>query len=238
MLVVKGQIVADFIIQHSIDKQLDINVSYITFTSWKLHFDGSVCKSGCGVGVIIISPSSAIFQAFNRLNRVCTNNQTKYEALLFGFEILHDMGVKRIEAYDDSLLVVQQVSKVCQCLNGVLNAYLDKCLDIITCLDDFVISHVPREENPRANSLAQQASGYDIQKRNFHERKPTFSEAEVLALEQAVQPPGTAGLTACTLENLNSAIVASKIVQVELEDWRKSLVDYLHDPSCSVDQKV
>jgi hypothetical protein len=157
---------------------------------------------------------------------------------LFGFEILHDMGVKRIEAYDDSLLVVQQVSKVCQCLDGALNAYLDKCLDIIACLDEFVTYHVPREENPRDNCLAQQASVYDIQKRNFHERKPTFSEAEVLALEQAVQPPGTASLTACTLENLNSAIVASKTVEVELEDWRKSLVDYLHDPSCSVDQKV
>jgi hypothetical protein len=33
----------------------------------------------------------------------------------FGLEILHDMGVKRVEAYGDSLLVVQQVSKVCQC---------------------------------------------------------------------------------------------------------------------------
>jgi hypothetical protein len=53
------------------------------------------------------------------------------------------MGVKHVEAYGDSLLVVQQVSKVCQCLNGFLNAYLDKCLDIISCMDEFVIYHVP-----------------------------------------------------------------------------------------------
>jgi hypothetical protein len=77
------------------------------------------------------------------------------------------MRVKHVEAYDDSLLVVQQVSKVCQCLNGSLNAYLDKCLDIISCMDEFVIYHIPREENPKANALAQQASGYDVQKRNF-----------------------------------------------------------------------
>jgi ribonuclease HI len=142
----KGQVVADFIVQHSIDKQLDLNVSYITFTPWKLHFDGSVCKSGCSVGVIIISPNGAIFEALNRLDRVCTNNQIEYEALLFGLEILNDMGVKYVEAYGDSLLVVQQVSKVCQCLDGVLNAYLDKCLDIIACLDEIVIYHVPRDE--------------------------------------------------------------------------------------------
>jgi hypothetical protein len=56
---------------------------------------------------------------------------------------------------------------VCQCLNGFLNAYLDKCLDIISCVDEFVIYHVPREENPRANALAQQASGYNVRKKKF-----------------------------------------------------------------------
>jgi hypothetical protein len=40
----KGQIVADFIVGHRVDKQLDLNVGYVSFTPWKLHFDGSVCK--------------------------------------------------------------------------------------------------------------------------------------------------------------------------------------------------
>jgi hypothetical protein len=35
----------------------------------------------------------------------------------------------------------------------LLNAYLDKCLDIISCRDEFVIYHVPQEKNPRANAL-------------------------------------------------------------------------------------
>jgi ribonuclease HI/probable phosphoglycerate mutase len=163
----KGQIVADFIIGRRVDKKLDLNVGYVTFTTWKLHFDGSICKDGCGVGVVIIFPSRAIFEALNRLDHDCTNNQTEYEALLFGLEILRDMGVKHVEAYGDSLLVVLQVLKLCQCLNGFLNAYLYMCLDIISCMDEFVIYHVPREENPRANALAQQASSYNVRKRNF-----------------------------------------------------------------------
>jgi hypothetical protein len=97
--------------------------------------------------------------------------------------------VKHVEAYGDSLLVVQQVSKVCQCLNGSLNAYLDRCLYIISCTDEFVIYHVPREENPKANAPAQQASGYNVQKRNFQERKSMFGEAEGYVLEKPVQPP-------------------------------------------------
>jgi hypothetical protein len=129
----KGQIVADFIVGHRVDKQLDLNVGYVTFTPWKLDFDGSVCKDGCGVGVVIISPNGATFEALNRLDHDCTNNQTKFS---------QDMGVKHVEAYRDSL-VVQEVSKVCQYLNGFLNAYLDKCLDIIPCMDEFIIYHVP-----------------------------------------------------------------------------------------------
>jgi hypothetical protein len=104
------------------------------------------------------------------------------------------MGVKHAEAYGYSLLVVQQVSKVCQCLNGFLNAYLDKCLDIISCIDEFVIYHVPREENPRANALAQQASSYNVLKRNFQEHKPLLT-AECFALEAPVRSTQPTGLT-------------------------------------------
>ena len=63
------------------------------------------------------------------------NNQVEYEALLFGLEFLESMGVKHVEAYGDSLLVVQHVSKVCQCYNSSLNAYLDKCLGIISLMN-------------------------------------------------------------------------------------------------------
>jgi hypothetical protein len=51
---------------------------------------------------------------------------------------------------------------VSQCLDGVLNSYRDKCLDIIKLFDTFSINHIPREENSRANRLAQEALGYIV----------------------------------------------------------------------------
>jgi hypothetical protein len=36
------------------------------------------------------------------------------------------------------------------------------CLDIIKLFDTFSIKHIPREENSRANWLAQQAPGYVV----------------------------------------------------------------------------
>jgi hypothetical protein len=54
-----------------------------------------------------------------------------------------------------------------QCLDGGLNKYRDKCLDMIGSLKDFNIEHVQQGNNVRANVLAHQASGYDVQCRRF-----------------------------------------------------------------------
>ena len=52
---IKGQVLADFIVEHGID--LDDDINYLTFCPWKLYFDGLVCKDGQGVGIIIVSPN-------------------------------------------------------------------------------------------------------------------------------------------------------------------------------------
>jgi ribonuclease HI len=103
----------------------------------------------------------------SRLEYFCTNNQAEYEALLFNLEILESMDVKHVESFGDSLLVVHQVSGKYQCLDGSLNAYLDKCLDIIARFDEFSIHHIYRHENSKANDLAQQAHGYNISNKTF-----------------------------------------------------------------------
>jgi hypothetical protein len=70
------------------------------------------------------------------------------------------MGVKHVEAFRDSLLVVQQIANTFQCLNGYLNAYLDKCLEIIALFNDFTVQHISRDQNTVVNDLAKQASGF------------------------------------------------------------------------------
>jgi hypothetical protein len=133
------------------------------------------------------------------LNYFCTNNQAKYEALLFGLEILASMKVRHVEAFGDSLLVVQQVSGECQFLEGSLNAYLDKCLDVIkSSFVEFCIHHIPRHENCRANDLSQGASSYNVQGKNFHVEVKLVLGGETILLY--TEPNGLtatpAGLTA------------------------------------------
>ena len=49
--VVIGQVMADFITQHH-----KPSIGYVEPMPWTLFFDGSSCKQGGGIGIVIISP--------------------------------------------------------------------------------------------------------------------------------------------------------------------------------------
>jgi ribonuclease HI len=149
----KGQVIEDFIIGHSIDQNNDESCNLMSIHLWKLFFDGSACREGQCVGVVLISPRRAIFEQSASLEYFCTNNQDEYEAILLGLQIPSSMAVKHVEAFGDSLLVVQQITGVFQCFDGSLNAYLDKCLEIIVLFNDFTVQHVSRDENTVVNDL-------------------------------------------------------------------------------------
>jgi ribonuclease HI len=92
----KGQTIADFIVEHRINGEHDLEVGYIVCTPWKLYFDGSVCDDGRGICIVLVSPSGVTFEFSNRLEEYCTNNQVEYEGLLFDLKILQSMGVKHV----------------------------------------------------------------------------------------------------------------------------------------------
>jgi ribonuclease HI len=200
----------------------------------------------------------------SRLEYFCTNNQAEYEALLFSLEILESMSVKHVEAFGDSLLVVHQVSGKYQCLDGSLNAYLDKCVDVIAILDEFSIRHIYRDENSKSNDLAQRASGYNVSNKNFSiTKKPmcayvqNMESLSILGTETGLigssdgltDVPGAqiglmnppTGLTSPSvpdspiLENL--APDGLKHDKADIVDWRRPIIDYLQDPSHKIDRK-
>jgi ribonuclease HI len=148
----KGQVVADFIVNHGLD--VDHTINFVQLMPWWLYFDGSVCSKGQGAGCVVVSPSGVYIDLSIRLEFACTNNQVEYESLLHGLEFLRDLGARDMDVFGDSNLIMQQIRGDSQCLDGVLNSYWDKCLDIIKLFDTFTIKHIPQEENSRANLLA------------------------------------------------------------------------------------
>jgi hypothetical protein len=78
----KGQVVADFIVDHAVD--LDHSVNFFQLKPWGLYFDGWVCNKGQGSGCVVVSPSGVYIDLSIRLEFVCTNNQVEYEYLCMG----------------------------------------------------------------------------------------------------------------------------------------------------------
>jgi hypothetical protein len=76
------------------------------------------------------------------------------------------VGAKHVEAFGDTELVVQQVAGAYKCLDGSLNRYIDQCLDIIASFNNLLLD-ITRHDNSRANDLAQQASGYNVNRGVF-----------------------------------------------------------------------
>jgi hypothetical protein len=57
---IKGQVVADLIIEHSIDQNNSESCNLVSIRPWKF-FDGSAYRKGQGVGIVLISARGAIF---------------------------------------------------------------------------------------------------------------------------------------------------------------------------------
>jgi hypothetical protein len=109
----KGQVVADFIVDHAVD--VDHSVNFVELKPRGLYFDGSVCSKGQGAGCVLISPSGVYIDLSIRLEYACTNNQVEYESLLHGLEYLRDLGARDVDMFGDSNLIMQQI-------RGIVNA--------------------------------------------------------------------------------------------------------------------
>ena len=91
-----------------------------------------------------------------------TNNIVEYESCITGLEIALDLGVKQLEIYGDSHLVIQQTQGIWRTRDKKLkpyHAYLDLLVDRF---NELRYIHLPRVENQFADALATLASVIEI----------------------------------------------------------------------------
>jgi len=86
-----------------------------------------------------------------------TNNFAEYTALIRALEISFESGFQNIEVKSDSELVVKQINKIYKVKDADIKDLFDKANSLIEKLSSFKITHIPREENLRADKLANQA---------------------------------------------------------------------------------
>ena len=112
---VKGRAIADHLAHCSPEEAeeiqgdfLDEDIMEIELETWKMYFDGATNQNGSGIGVLLISLKGTHIPFSCRLNFPATNNAIEYEACIMGLRVALGLGVKELEVYGDSALIISQ----------------------------------------------------------------------------------------------------------------------------------
>ncbi|GJW85139.1 reverse transcriptase domain-containing protein [Tanacetum coccineum] len=143
---VKGQILADFLVEKPEEASADMSEKEIPQEPWTLFTDGSSCIDGSGAGLILTSPEGAEFTYALRFQFTASNNEAEYEALLAGLRIAAQMGVRNIRVSVDSKLVANQVLGTYIAKEENMIKYLEKVKSLVSGPG----RGTPRKVHPRA----------------------------------------------------------------------------------------
>lgn len=86
-----------------------------------------------------------------------TNNVAEYKALIEGLKMARHYQPNRLICHLDSELIVRQLNGQYQVKMPTLKVYFDEVQALVSELPDVVFTHIPREDNYRADALVNQA---------------------------------------------------------------------------------
>jgi hypothetical protein len=117
---IKYQILVDFISEWTETQQAPLVEKS---EHWKMYFDGSLNLEGASAGILFISPQGDHLKYVLHIHYKASNNGAEYEALIHGLRIVVSLGIKRLIAYGDSKVIIDQVNKAYGIKKDSMNAY-------------------------------------------------------------------------------------------------------------------
>ncbi|GKF63822.1 reverse transcriptase domain-containing protein, partial [Tanacetum coccineum] len=94
---VKGQILADFLVEKPDENPPDTSLVETPQEPWTLFTYGSSCVDGSGAGLILTSPEGTEFTYALRFQFTASNNEAEYKALIAGLRITAQMGARNVQ---------------------------------------------------------------------------------------------------------------------------------------------
>ncbi|GJZ13132.1 reverse transcriptase domain-containing protein [Tanacetum coccineum] len=155
---VKGQILADFLVEKPDENPPDTSAVETPPEPWTLFTYGSSCVDGSGAGLILTNPEGTEFTYALRFQFTASNNEAEYEALIAGLRIAAQMGVRNVQVSVDSKLVANQVLETYVAKEENMIKYLEKVKSLVSGFANFSISQVSRSKNKKADALSKIAS--------------------------------------------------------------------------------
>jgi len=126
---------------------------------WVVYADGASRGNPgpAAIGYVVSDGEGRERAAAGRAIGTATNNEAEYRAAIAGLEAALALGARRVELRLDSELVARQLGGRYRVLNPSLRRLHRRLRELSARFEAFTVRCIPREENRRADALANAA---------------------------------------------------------------------------------
>ncbi|XP_048438043.1 uncharacterized protein LOC125476226 [Pyrus x bretschneideri] len=165
----KGQVVVDFIAKFTYPIDISPTPEAVaslppearkvepTLPVWTLYVDGSSNQQGYEAGLVLTTPDKVTMEYVFHFKVKASNNEAEYEAFLASLRLAKHLGVKQIDIFSDSQLVVNQFTNNFDAKDNSMAVYLAQTQLLLKHFN-YQITQVPLVANSHAYALARLAS--------------------------------------------------------------------------------
>ena len=144
---IKGQVLADFVMEFTSAEPAKNAQTVTNLSIWKLSVDGASNVQESGAGLILTSPEGIDIEYALRFGFQASNNEAEYEAIIASPNLAHSLEVDQLEVCIDSQLVVRQIEDTYKAKSGRMILYLKQVRDLLKKFAMVQVRHIPRAEN-------------------------------------------------------------------------------------------
>jgi ribonuclease HI len=125
----------------------------------RLYTDGAARGNPgpAGAGAVILNPDGHVVAKIGKFLGDSTNNVAEYMGLILGLKRAKAMGIKELEVFSDSELLVKQLSGEYQVKADHLRALYDEARSLLQGFTFIEVRHIPREQNAQADAMSNRA---------------------------------------------------------------------------------
>jgi len=129
-----------------------------------IHADGaSLGNPGeAAIGATIKDEQGRLIACISQGIGRTTNNQAEYRAIIAALEHAISLGANQVDMRSDSELIVRQINKRYRVKNPALKPLYQQVKQLLSLLEGFTITHIPRRQNIEAHRLASRALTHSV----------------------------------------------------------------------------
>ena len=110
-----------------------------------------------GAGAVLVDSSGNVLDRLGKYLGIQTNNYAEYMGLLLGLKRARELGIREVEIFADSELMIRQLGGRYQVRSPSLRPLYEQALRLLNHFSRVKLVHVPRKMNAAADEMSNRA---------------------------------------------------------------------------------